>query len=114
MDKRATTRAPAEGLVLVTIRGRERRVALRNLSAGGCLIEITDADCLEGDEIVISLIDRVEVCGRLTWKGSGLAGVEFEERIHPVLVDHLKVKPPHARSDGWIPQDRFGRPLGWR
>ena len=111
MDKRAAIRAPAEGLVQVTIRDREVCVPLRNLSAGGCLIEMTDPACLEGDEVVISLIDGVEVSGRLVWKVPGLAGVEFVERIHPVLVEHLKVKPSRPRLDGWLPRDRFGRTL---
>lgn len=114
MDQRATIRAAAEGLVQVTIRCRTGHVRLRNLSVGGCLIEMNDSDCLEGDEIVISLIDGVQVCGRLAWKISGLAGVEFVERIHPVLIDHLKAKPSHPHLDSWIPRDRFGRTLGSR
>lgn len=115
MDKRAAIRAPVEGHVQVTIRGRTRHLRLRNLSVGGCLIEMTDPDCLEGDEVAISLIDGVQVGGRLVWQVPGLAGVEFIERIHPVLVDHLKVKPSsHPRVDGWIPRDRFGRTLGPR
>ena len=114
MDQRATIRAAAEGLVQVTIRGRTGHVRLRNLSVGGCLIEMNDPDCQEGDEIVISLIDGVQVCGRLVWKVQGLAGVAFEERIHQVLIDHLKVKPLRAQVDHWIPRDRFGRTLGSR
>jgi hypothetical protein len=114
MDKRATTRASAEALVEVTIRGREGRVSLRNLSVGGCLIEMNDPECLEGDEIAIALIDGVRVCGRLVWQVPGLAGVEFAERIHPVLVEHLRAKPSRPRLDDWIPRDRFGRPLAPR
>ena len=111
MDQRAAIRAPVEGFVQVTIRDREVRAPLRNLSASGCLIEMTDPACLEGDQVVVSLIDGVEVCGRLVWKVPGLAGVEFVERIHPVLVEHLKVKPSLPRLDSWLPRDRFGRAL---
>ena len=114
MDQRATIRAPVEGHVQVTIRGRTSHLRLRNLSVGGCLIDISDADCREGDEVDISLIDGVRVCGRLVWQVPGLAGVEFAEPIHPVLVDHLKVKALRPRLDDWIPRDRFGRPLAPR
>jgi hypothetical protein len=114
MDERATNRAPVEGHFQVTLRGRTGHLRLRNLSEGGCLIEMNDPDCLEGDGIAISLIDGVRVCGRLVWQVPGLAGVEFAERIHPVLVDHLRAKPSRPRLDGWIPRDRFGRTLGSR
>ena len=114
MDQRATIRAAAEGLVQVTMRCRTGHVRLRNLSVGGCLIEMNDSDCLEGDEIVISLIEGVQVRGRLVWNVQGLAGVAFEEGIHPVLIDHLKVKPTRAPFENWIPRDRFGRTLGSR
>ena len=114
MDQRATIRAAAEGLVQVTVRGWTGYVRLRNLSVGGCLIEMIDSDCLEGDEVVVSLIEGVRVRGRLVWKVQGLAGVAFAERIHPVLIDHLKVKPTRAPLDNWIPRDRFGRTLGSR
>jgi hypothetical protein len=114
MDKRATVRAPAEGLVEVTLLDRKGRVRLRNLSVGGCLIEMTDPDCSVGDEVVISLLDGIEICGRLVWQVPGLAGVQFVERIHPVLVDYLKAKPSRPRLDGWTPRDRFGRTLGPR
>lgn len=114
MDKRASIRAPVGGHVQVSIRGRTVHLRLRNLSVCGCLIEMNVPECLEGDDVAIILIDGVRVSGRLVWQVPGLAGVEFAERIHPVLVEHLRAKPSRPRLDDWIPRDRFGRPLAPR
>ena len=114
MDKRSAIRARAEGQVQASVRGRNCLVRLHNLSAGGCLIEMTETDPVAGDEIVISLIDGLQVCGRVAWKSADLAGVEFADRIHPALVEHLKALPTFSCSDNWIPRDRFGRALASR
>lgn len=114
VDKRSTIRARAEGQVQASVRGRNCLVRLHNLSAGGCLIEMTETDPVAGDEIVISLIDGLQVCGRVAWKSADLVGVEFADRIHPALVEHLKALPTFSRSDNWIPRDRFGRALASR
>ena len=114
MDERSTIRAPAERQVQASIRGRKCLVRLHNLSAGGCLIEIAGPDTAQGDGITVSLIEGLQVCGHVVWTNADLAGVEFAERIHPALVEHLKVKQTLLRLDSLIPRDRFGRTLGSR
>jgi hypothetical protein len=65
--------------------GRPFSTRVRNLSAGGMMIDIA-RDQIPGTPLVAELRGIGEVTGRIAWSSPGRAGVAFNEEIDPRLA----------------------------
>lgn len=84
--------------------------ALYNLSSGGCMIELADAEASEGDPLTVILEVGLEMAGTIVWRVDNNAGVKFEHPLHASMVQKFGFDQEQVfdRDD---PRDRFGIPL---
>ena len=63
-------------------------VRLRDLSAGGCGIELIEP--YEVDDQVIARFKRLDPLGaRVCWTGRAVGGIEFNRAVHPAVFENL-------------------------
>jgi hypothetical protein len=78
------------------IGGFNFQVALTNLSAGGCSVELLEA--AEAGETAIARFPQLEPLGsRVCWTRGRATGVEFLTPIHPAVLDLLMSRLPAGR-----------------
>ncbi len=65
--------------------GRPFSTRVRNLSAGGMMIDVT-RDQVPGTPVVAELRGIGEIAGRIAWSSPGRAGIAFNEEIDPRLA----------------------------
>ncbi|MFZ1741897.1 MAG: PilZ domain-containing protein [Pontixanthobacter sp.] len=88
----------------------KHKVALYNLSCGGCMIETPDDDAVEGASVKIVLTGKAVMPGKIAWRVGKNAGVKFDLPLHQKVVEHFGYSDDEEfdRDD---PRDRFGIPL---
>lgn len=111
MDSRVWDRILIEKNVDCRIGTVAGSVLLYNLSAGGCMIEVTGLPVGVGDLVEMNLDGVHDVCGSVVWAHDGCAGVNFEAPLHEAIVRHLGFTPTPVAFEQQAPRDRFGRIL---
>ncbi len=107
---RAYNRFQTDEMILCAIAGKRERVALYNLSCGGCMIESRSSTLSEGAEVEVLLSEKLSAPGRIAWRIGRNAGVKFDHLLHPAVVEKFGYveEEDFDRND---PRDRFGIPL---
>ena len=95
-ERRCCERHALESEVsLRKIGGFNFEVALSNVSAGGCRVELLESG--EVGEAVIARFPQLEPLGsRICWTEGRVTGVEFNNRLHPAVFDLLVSRLPRA------------------
>ena len=76
-DERAETREPAESQTAVLeLRGRRHKVRLVNISSSGAMVIFPSMPHI-GEEVVLQIMERGRVTGRVLWVRDGRIGVNF-------------------------------------
>ena len=75
--------------------GEQHKVKIRNLSAGGMMVE-SDLDVTQGQSVVVNLRNIGPVRGEIAWARSGRFGVAFNRPVNPKLAR----KPVGSGADG--------------
>jgi len=70
------------------IPGNSFEVALENVSASGCRIEMLE-ECQVGEDVVTRLPDLEALAARVCWTTGRDVGLEFARPIHPAVFDAL-------------------------
>jgi hypothetical protein len=93
-ERRRAARVPLNSEVTVRrIGGFNFQVALSNVSAGGCNVEMLEA--AEVGDGVITRFPQLEPLGsRICWNDGRTTGVEFLTRLHPAVLDLLVSRLP--------------------
>lgn len=65
--------------------GEQHKVKVRNLSAGGMMVE-SDVEVAQGQRIVVDLRNIGPVRGQIAWVRSEKFGVAFDRQINPKLA----------------------------
>jgi hypothetical protein len=63
-------------------------VALRDVSAGGCRIELVER--YDAEDHIIARFKRLEpLAARVCWTSGLVAGIEFQRAIHPAVLENM-------------------------
>ncbi|MCL4673201.1 MAG: PilZ domain-containing protein [Sphingomonadaceae bacterium] len=106
---RAFNRFKTDEMIDCAVGGKRGKVALYNLSCGGCMIESGSKLLTQGAEVALVLRERIEVSGRVAWRIGKNAGIKFEQALHPRVVEQFGYDD--EEFDRHDPRDRFGIPL---
>lgn len=89
---------------------KKHKVALYNLSCGGCMIETPADDAVHGAKVKIVLAGKAIMPGKIAWRVGKNAGIKFELPLHQKVVEHFGYEKDEEfdRDD---PRDRFGIPI---
>ena len=88
-ERRSLSRVATDGDVIVRrIGGFNFEVALRDVSAHGCQVELIEA-CEVGDAIITRFPQLEPLGSRVCWTHGTTTGIEFQTKIHPAVFDHL-------------------------
>ncbi len=88
-ERRSLSRVPMNDDVIVRrIGGFNFEVALRDMSAHGCQVELVEA-CEVGDAIITRFPQLEPLGSRVCWTRGTTTGIEFQTKIHPAVFDHL-------------------------
>jgi hypothetical protein len=71
--------------LMIEENGEQHKVKVRNLSAGGMMVE-SDLDVTQGQSIVVNLRNIGPVRGEIAWARSGRFGVAFNRPVNPKLA----------------------------
>jgi PilZ domain len=75
-----------------------RNIALWDLSSRGCRIFVSHLTMRVGQRIVIRPEGMEALDATIRWAGEEFAGVEFDQPLHPAVVDHLcRLHPDESR-----------------
>lgn len=111
MDERISERTVLGRTVACQIAGVASTVQMYDLSMDGCMVEAPKTLC-EGNELSVQLLDHFDAVGTVIWIEQGRAGVLFNERIQPAIVQYLGFPLPGRLSlsalDKPLAQDRQG------
>jgi len=93
-ERRQFTRVsrPSE-IVVRRIGGFNFQVALKDLSSGGCRVEMIQ-ECDTGDSLIARLPGLEPLGSRVRWGKGMVTGVEFLKPIHPAVFDALVPRLP--------------------
>ncbi|HET7816536.1 MAG TPA: PilZ domain-containing protein [Sphingomicrobium sp.] len=76
-DERSEPREPAQSQAAVLeLGGRRHRVRLANISASGAMVIVSAMPHI-GEQVVLDVMDRGRVNGRVLWVKDGRIGVQF-------------------------------------
>lgn len=88
-ERRGLHRVATDAEIIVRrIGGFNFEVALRDVSAHGCQIELIEA-CEVGDPIIARFPQLEPLGSRVCWTRGTTTGIEFQTKIHPAVFDHL-------------------------
>ena len=89
LERRGLDRISMRGEIIVRrIGGFNFEVALRDLSAHGCQVELLEP-CEAGDAIIARFPQLEPLGSRVCWAHGTTTGIEFQTKIHPAVFDHL-------------------------
>ena len=95
--RRYTRVSRASEIVVRRIGGFNFQVALKDLSSGGCRVEMVQA-CDSGDSLIARLPGLEPLGSRVRWGQGRVTGVEFLRPIHPAVFDALVPRLPDLES----------------
>lgn len=88
-ERRGLSRVPTQSEIVVRrIGGFNFEVALRDVSAHGCQVELVEA-CDVGDAIIARFPQLEPLGSRVCWTRGTTTGIEFQTKIHPAVFNHL-------------------------
>ena len=88
-ERRSLNRVAMNGEVIVRrIGGFNFEVALRDMTAHGCQVELVEA-CEVGDAIITRFPQLEPLGSSVRWTRGTTTGIEFQTKIHPAVFDHL-------------------------
>lgn len=71
------------------VRSRQVRVDLFDLSQEGCKIKGRRGFVTEGETLMLKIEGFKTPLGTVMWVEDEFAGVAFEGRLHPAVLDHI-------------------------
>jgi hypothetical protein len=83
---------PSE-IVVRRIGGFNFQVSLKDISSGGCRVEMIEP-CQLGDPLIARLPELEPLGSRVCWGDGTITGVEFLRPIHPAVFDALLARMP--------------------
>lgn len=86
---RSAERKPLEMLVKGRSRSRPIFVEILDVSEGGCKVKGSPGFAEVGESILLRIDGVHTPVGRFVWVDGKHAGVAFEGKMHPAIVDHL-------------------------
>ena len=86
---RAADRRQLHILVDGRVRSREVRVDLFDLSEHGCKIKGRRGFVDEGENVTLKINGIKTPLGTVMWVEDEFAGIAFEGRLHPAVLDHI-------------------------
>lgn len=86
---RAWERKPLNISVIGRIRTRPMKVAVENVSEGGCRLRGKAGFARVGETVSLKIEGISTPMGRVVWVESTLAGVAFDGTLHPAVLDFL-------------------------
>lgn len=92
LDRRSSERIALHATVTVRpVGGFSHEVALHDLSASGCRVELVEA-CEPGDLLFTRLPQIEALFGTLRWVAGPSGGVEFARQMHPAVLDAVAAR----------------------
>ena len=93
-ERRRFSRVDLAAEVLVRrVGGLNFQVAIRDISSGGCKIELLEP-CEVGDPVITRLPQLEPLGSRVCWSEGTTAGVQFLTVIHPAVLESLLARLP--------------------
>jgi hypothetical protein len=83
---------PSE-IIVRRIGGFNFQVALKDISSGGCRVEMVEP-CELGDPVIARLPELEPLGSRVCWGEGTITGVQFLRPIHPAVFDALLARMP--------------------
>ena len=74
------------------VRARTVFVDLVDLSEGGCKIRGRPGFANVGDRVTMKVGEVNAPLGSIAWVDGQFAGVAFEGKMHPAIIDHLRAQ----------------------
>ena len=87
--KRETDRKPLDILVEGRLRSRTVCVELVDVSEGGCKLKGKFGFTSLGETVTLKVEGIRAPLGTVVWTEGEYAGVAFEGKMHPAVIDHL-------------------------
>lgn len=106
---RAFNRFRTDEMIDCAAGAKRGKVALYNLSCGGCMIESGSRLLRLGAAVHLTLRESIEVTGEVVWRIGRNAGIRFDQMLHPRVVEQFGYD--EVEFDRNDPRDRFGIPL---
>lgn len=111
MDERQALEWVSDAEVSCRLDGILQQLPLRDLTAQGCMIELSKGLLPKGRKLVVSLLRNVAIPTRVAWQRGCFVGLRFITPLQTELVQQLALTIRQTAADRFIPRDRFGRPL---
>ena len=92
MDRRAAPRYPTSTVLDCRSGDRWDTVLMDELSTGGCRIQRSEPFGRTDDDVVLYFSDRIVVEGAVVWRNHCCTGIEFSDKLHALVVAHLRYK----------------------
>lgn len=97
---RQSLRRPLDILVDGRMRSRPICVELIDVSEGGCKIKGRHGFAEVGEHLSLKINGVRSPLGKVVWIDGKHAGVAFEGKMHPAIVDHLARANEQRRTEG--------------
>ena len=88
-DRRTEQRIDTKIDLECLIAGQPVDAVLRNLSAGGAMLEVARGNASSGDIVLLKILGLTSLIGRVCWKERSMVGFEFKTRLHPSIIRYL-------------------------
>ena len=75
--------------VAAQIQGQWLHLFVYDLSMDGCMLQTADPEVFEGQTIILQFDDHCTTVGIVLWKKNITAGMQFESRLEPAVVNRL-------------------------
>lgn len=86
---RSADRKRLDLLVQGRMRSRTLYVEVVDVSEGGCKIKGRHGFAEEGENVILKIDGVRTPLGKIVWVDDEYAGIAFEGKMHPAIVDHL-------------------------
>ena len=110
MDKRSEKRTKVDGTIKCRHGASAWQEHLRDLSVGGCKLDIHGAPLAEGARVDLTLLSGISVLGTVRWAHEGEIGIQFDEAINKATVRYFTLDLEGVRPNDPT-YDSFGRAL---
>ncbi|MBT8431962.1 MAG: PilZ domain-containing protein [Altererythrobacter sp.] len=100
---RTSVRKPLDLLVQGRMRSRSVYVEVIDVSEGGCKIKGRHGFAEAGENVVLKIDGVRTPLGKIVWVEDEYAGLQFEGKMHPAIVDFLyneRLKSKESKGAG--------------
>jgi hypothetical protein len=88
-ERRQFPRSAFMADVFAQVLGRRLRLFVYDLSMDGCMVQTADLEVIEGQTIILEFDESCTTIGKVLWKRNITAGMKFESRLEPAVVNRL-------------------------